>query len=68
VRVFDDGSRAPKTPHWPNLWFELEPGKFWCGSDHADALECKGMLPLAEATEERLRSRFGDTLKEEISH
>jgi hypothetical protein len=64
VRVFDDGTRAPKIETWPNLWFELVPNRFWCGSSEDEALSCRGMLPLNGVTEERLRSRFGDTLKE----
>jgi hypothetical protein len=40
------------------------PNRFWCGSSEDEALSCRGMLPLNGVTEERLRSRFGDTLKE----
>jgi hypothetical protein len=60
VRVFDDGGcRA-------NLWFELEPNRFWCGDNQPDAEDTRRMLPRLGQTEERLHTMFSALTKGKV--
>lgn len=58
MRIFDDGGKDT------NLWFELEPGLFWCGNDKSDAEQCREQVVNIGASEKRLRAFFRDRLTE----
>jgi hypothetical protein len=55
-RVFDDGWE------FANLWFELETGLFWCGSNRADAEDNRRRTPRSGVTLSNLRSHYGTRL------
>lgn len=58
LRVLHDGSNF-----FP-LWFELEPGNFWCGRNRADAEYNQDTFSNMRVDYQTLRSHYGDRLKD----